>query len=109
MGKDRTTVEIDDIIKIKLKRMGFKISPLFREFCYKIVGEIEKEDIDIFAKYDKRDELLKNKKELDDEIVKINCEILAYEAKAKKRKIEENKRAKKEVDSLKASGILGEL
>lgn len=110
MGRDRTTVEIDDIVKIKLKRMGFKIAPLFREFCNKLAMETGEEgDIDIFQLYDDRDLLLKKKEALDNELVKVNCDIMAYEERQRKRKVKEDLQAKKEVKGIKASGLMGEL
>lgn len=108
MGRDRTTVEIDDIVKIKLKRMGFKIAPLFREFCNKLSSDGDNE-VDIFKLYDERDLLMKKRGALDDELVKVNCEIMAFEEKRRKRKVKEDLRAKKEVEGMKASGMMGEL
>lgn len=109
MGKVHTSIQLEEVLKLKAKRLGIEFGPLLNRILENLISKAEGGTIDIFKVREELDSIKKKKEELVMREAELMSLIFQYEEEQKKDEEEKQKRIKAEVASLRAAGILGEV
>jgi hypothetical protein len=109
MAKINTCIGIEEVTKMKFRKLGIELGPFVDRVLGNLLTMYEKGDINIMEVRDRLDKIKIEKMKLMEEEAELMATILQYEEKLKAAQTEASRRIDREMDAVKASGLLRDI